>query len=115
MNKADKFALAMSTLLFEMRIESGMFGEDLATDQGLEVPQDYAIKIVDNTKHAKAIKELIRLSVLFDCTDNPTNYKVNEDGDFMYTTDVYDHSCLVDTYIENQYASMQTKIVHVIK
>lgn len=101
MNKFEKFALAMSMLLFEMR------GKDLnnsiiLTNTNEQVPVDYIDKMLDDVLHIDAMKEKLRMSVLQDVQDNPDEYDMNGD-EYVYSGDIYDHAYIVDEYIKDHY------------
>ena len=106
----------MSVLLWDMRIEdlnnSVLFDEDSE-----QIPTDFIDGILDDPEHQKAIKEVLRLSVLEDVTARPTAYIEKRTGEdtreYVYSTNVYDHAYLVDNYIEALYANTQKKTVYI--
>jgi hypothetical protein len=116
MNKFEKFALAMSVLLFELRIED-INNSVLFDDDGEQIPVDFIDAVLDDPEHQKAIKERLRLSVLEDVTRFPMKYVEKRTGtdtrEYVYSTDVYDHAYLVDNYIEALYADTQKKTVYI--
>jgi hypothetical protein len=59
MNKIEKFAAAMSELLYEMRIED-LNNTVLLTDDNEQVPVDFIDNILDNSEHTKEIKRRIQ-------------------------------------------------------
>ena len=119
MNKFEKFALAMSVLLYEMR------GEDinnsmLFDDDGEQIPVDFIDKALDSDIYAEQMKSLLRMSVLKDVTEFPDKYMQKHMGqgdsatsEYVYSSNVYDHAYLVDEYICALYADTQTKIVSI--
>lgn len=105
MNKFEKFALSMSMLLFELR-STDINTTMIFTDDQKQIPCDYVEDILDNVLHIDAMKEKIRTSVLQDVQANPKNYVLKHSGDeseYVYSTDVYDHAYIIDTYIKDQY------------
>lgn len=112
MTKEEKFAESMSVLLLQMR------GEDLAhttlyDDYDTEIPDEFIDKILDDETHTTAIKKLIYKSVLDAVTMTPYMY-TEKDGNYGYTAPhTYDHSYLVDTYIEEQYPCQKNHTLHV--
>jgi len=110
MNKFEKFALAMSVLLFEIRIED-LNNSMLFDDDQKQIPVDIIDGILDDPEHAKAIKEKIRLSVLQDVIARPNEYDMNG-NEYVYSGDIYDHAYLVDRYVEARFADTQTKTVY---
>jgi len=89
-NTIEEYALAMSILLFEMRIESDVPNED--------VPEEYFNKIVDDREHSILIKNRIYENVLADAKQCPDNHKF--DGEFGYNHNTYDFAMAVDAYVE---------------
>lgn len=101
MNKFERFANEMSQQLFEMR------GEDLITsviitDDNEQIPVDFIDKILGSDIHIEQMKSLLRMSVLKDVTANPDEYDMNG-NDYVYSGSIYDHTYLVDAYIEDEY------------
>ena len=96
MNIEEKFAIAMSEQLFEMRIEN-IFSFDT------EIPVEYINKIIDNPIHIKLIKERIRMRVFGIVTNHPNLYPKDVNGDYEYCSAVYDHAYELDLYVEELY------------
>lgn len=103
MDKFEKFAQAMSELLFEMR------GEDLVNmilfadpDDSQQIPVDFVDSIMDEDVHIAAIKERLRVELLVAVMQCPTYFKQDDNG-YLYTTKVYDYAYMVDVYIKEQY------------
>ena len=111
MNKFEKFALAMSVLLYEMRIED-LNNSMLFDDDGEQIPVDFIDKALDSTTYSEQMKMLLRMSVLKDVTANPDEYDMNGD-DYVYSGKIYDHAYLVDEYVKALYADTQTKTVYI--
>jgi hypothetical protein len=111
MNKFERFAIAMSVLLFEIRIED-LNNSVLFDDDQEQIPSDFIDSILDDPEHQKQIKERLRLSVLEDVTARPDEYDMNG-NDYVYSGDIYDHASLVDHYIEEQYAETQSKTTYI--
>ena len=98
-----EFAIAMSVLLFEMRIESDTpYG-----DNDKPVPLDYAEKVIDDPDHIVAIKKRIQDSIMEHLELSPNDYATfNQDRTvkhYSYCTDVYDHAMAIDAYLDEQY------------
>jgi len=111
MNKKD-FAIIMSVLLFEMRIEN-------LTQTGVAykeqyISNEYATKILNNEDHNAAIVERIRLSVLEEVTKNPNKYKKDSEGKYLYSKDAYHHAYLIDDYIGEQYLKDYPEYINVL-
>lgn len=104
MTKEEDFSIRMSELLFTMRSEDSS-GCELSTDDGRTVPEQYRTKILDNKHHCTCIKERIKLDILlfFSQFLSSNQYDVDEDGNYQYSPDVYDHAYCMDIYIEEQY------------
>ena len=97
MSEAQMFAISMSDLLFQIRIESDApYGDDACP-----VPQEYAEKIIDDPKHIPLIKKRIENSVLEAITANPDLYK--REGNYGYEPDCFDHAMAVDAYVDEQH------------
>ena len=106
MNKFEKFALAMSVLLIQVR------GEDLNNsmiicDDNQQIPVDFIDKVLNSDIHTEQIKMILRMSVLKDVTECPNKYMQRHSGqgdtatsEYVYSSDVYEHAYLVDSYIE---------------
>lgn len=101
----------MSELLFQMRNED-ISGCDVMDDDYNVIPNDFIDGILEDDKHQKAIKEEIRMSVLEAVTRDP-KYFTHEDGEYAYTApDTYDHSYVVDRYVQDIYSDTQTKTIY---
>ena len=101
--KEEKFASDMAQLLFEMRIESSYhYGNDCEP-----VPDEYALKIIDDPKHIPLIKKRIYNSVLENVTRSPESFRGREEFEdpdgYYYTADTYDHAFAVDGYLDELY------------
>ena len=116
MNKFEKFALAISVLLYQMRSEDINLNT-LFDDDSKQIPVDFIDGILDDPNHIPLIKEQLRLSVLEDVTARPTHYIEKRTGDdtreYVYSDDVYDHAYLVDEYVGALYADTQKKTVYI--
>jgi len=101
----------MSELLFDMRSED--LNNTIVLDRdGNQVPTDFIDGILDDPEHAKTMKEQIRMSVLEHVTRDP-KYFTHPDGEYAYTApDTYDHSYVMDSYIETQYMKTQKETVY---
>ena len=99
-----EFAIAMSVLLFEMRIESDTpYG-----DNDNPVPQDFAEKIIDDPDHIVLIKKRIQDSIMEHLELSPKDYTTRDDHHpdrmyWSYCTDVYDHAMAIDAYLDEQH------------
>ena len=111
MKKYERFAVAMSILLFEMRTEdlndTILYYEDQHGVQK-EMLENYIDKALSD--HKETIIERLRLSVLAAVTDSPNNYMQKHSGqgdsatsEYVYSSLVYDHAYLVDEFIMEQY------------
>ena len=113
MTKEKDFAKRMSELLFDMR------NEDLANtmvfdDDDQQIPVDFIDGILENPDHINVIKEKIFTSVLVAVSHSPNSFNTDDNGNYVYTApDTYDHSYVVDHYIQACYANTQTKTVYV--
>lgn len=113
MNKIENFAIAMSDLLFTMRIEDSFFSELTTPNTNVLIPEDFKDNIVNKDIHIKKMKSLIKNDIVGYLTQYPNNYK-NEKGVYEYQPNVYDHSTYVDTYVEQLYEDLHcTKTVWV--
>lgn len=92
MNKFEKFALAMSEQLYQMRKED-VKNNTLIADDNKIIPDYFIDVILNDQKHITAIKEKIRMSVLEDVKLNPDDYDKN-DNKYVY---------IIDEYIIQQY------------
>lgn len=106
-DKINKFAIKMSKLLFEMRSEDS-FCSQLQTESGDEVPEEFLNKTLDDKKHIKIMKSKIAMNIITHLTTNPNDF-IGDDGEYHYTSELYDFSYYVDTYIENLYMEMYVK------
>jgi len=89
-NTVEEYALAMSALLFEMRIESEYCNEDVSLE--------YFNKIVDDPEHQVLIKKRIYENVLEAVQQCPNEHKF--EGEFGYNANTYDYAQAVDNYVE---------------
>lgn len=96
MNVQEKFAIAMSEQLFQMRAEN-------IFSFGTEIPVEYINKIIDDPIHIKLIKERIRVHVFDVVTNHPNLYSKDVNGEYEYSPDVYDYAYELDSYVEEQY------------
>lgn len=102
MYKFEDFALRMSVLLFDMRIDD-VIRCGLTSDDNREIPELYINKVLNDEDHCTNIKEKIRLSVLQHVTSSPDDFKFKE-GKYWYTTPyTYDNAYCMDNYIEEQF------------
>ena len=109
MNIEQKFAIAMSEQLFQMRAEN-IFSFDI------EIPIEYINKIIDDPIHIKLMKERIRVRVLEVVTNHPNLYPKDVNGDYMYSSEVYDYSYELDTYVEDLYEKeCQARLIRTYK
>ena len=100
------FAIAMSDLLYQMRIESDTpYG-----DNDCPVPEDFALSIVDDVVHTVQMKKRIKDSILDAITRNPLLYM--ENGTYSYHPDCFDHAMAIDAYVDEMYDDTQTKCVY---
>jgi len=108
-----EFAIAMSVLLFEMRIESDTpYG-----DNDNPVPEDFATGIIDDPDHIVLIKKRIQDSIMTHLELSPKDYTVRDDHDpermyYSYCTDVYDHAMAIDAYLDEMYDDTQTRTIY---
>ena len=106
-----EFAIAMSVLLFEMRIESDTpYG-----DNDNPVPQDFALQVIDDPEHIVQIKKRIQDSIMEHLESSPDDYTIVHDDDkkyYSYCTDVYDHAMAIDAYVDEMYDDTQTKCIY---
>jgi len=101
----------MSELLWDMRLED-ISGCTLLDDDDNEIPKEFIDKHLDVPEYQQQMKSLIRFSVLEHVTRDP-KYFTHPDGEYAYTApDTYDHSYMVDNYIQALYAHTQTKTVY---
>lgn len=102
----------MSALLFDLRNED--LNNSIVLDRdGNQIPTDFVDGIMDDEQHQKAMKEQIRMSVLEAVTQCPSSFNTDDQGDYVYTApDTYDHSYVIDTYVELQYMKTQKETVY---
>jgi len=101
-NTIEEYALAMSVLLFEMRIESEYCNE--------EVSEEYFNKIVDDPEHMVLIKKRIYDNVLEGVQQCPNEHMF--DGELGYNANTYDYAQAVDNYVEELYeAERQARLI----
>jgi hypothetical protein len=112
MTKFEKFAQAMSELLFEMRCEDLvnmiLFAD---VDETQQIPVDFVDSILDEDIHIASIKEYMRLGVLESVQQCPSHYQQDSNGEFLYSTNVYDFAYLVDVYIKEQYEEEKQNLI----
>lgn len=92
MTKETRFAKAMSELLFTMR-HSSMAEVDGTTEEQRNT-------IADDPLHKCEIKLHIFKHIFEDVTNYPQNFEQDENGEYVYTIDVYDYCYSYDIYIE---------------
>jgi len=106
-----EFAIAMSVLLFEMRIESDTpYG-----DNDNPVPEAFALSVIDDPDHIVRIKKRIQDSIMEHLEHSPNDYTIVHDDDkkyYAYCTDVYDHAMAIDAYVDEMYDDTQTRCVY---
>ena len=105
MNKIEIFAIAMSDLLYTMRIESSFFSGLLTPNTDNLIPEDFKDKIVDDKNHSHVMRLLIKNNIFNDLTECPDTFK-NDKGEYEYHPDVYEYSYVVDSYVEQQYEDL---------
>jgi len=112
MTKEEKFAIAMSELLFDMR------NEDLANtivldDDGNQIPVDFIDKILEDDNHQKVMKEKIRETIMNTFAWNPNSFNKDDEGNYVYTApNTYDYAYFIDDYIQAMYADTQTRTIY---
>lgn len=109
--KIEKFAEAMSDLLFDMRADdlSANFLRTPNTDT--LVPLDFINKVVDEQQHIVKMKTLIKNDIISHLTQCPSVF-TDDKGEYHYTPDVYDFSYVMDTYVEQLYEDQnETKTI----
>lgn len=112
MTNEQKFAIAMSVLLFDMRSED-LNNNLLFDDDGNQIPVDYIDAILDKPKHQEVMKEKIRMSVLEHVTRCPNQYNQDDQGEFHYTAPhTYDHAYVMDEYIQDRYRDTQKQTIY---
>ena len=108
MTRYERFAEAMSILLFDMRTE------DMSNERTIlsyadqygdtkEISQTYIDDILAADIHQKQIKLLLKVSVLAGITQVPSAYVLNKKGEYQYSSEVYNHAYLLDEYIYDQF------------
>ena len=101
----ERFAEAMSDELFQdravdLKTTTIYLQADHTSDS---IPADYVEKVLGSDIHVEQIKLLLRLAVLADVTQNPKRYDKDSEGEYIYSGDVWEHSYLVDAYLEDQF------------
>ena len=109
--KELKFALAMSVLLFDMRVKD-LDNAIIITDDNKQIPVDYIDSILNNVAHAVAIKEQIRMSVLLAVNTYPKTY-LNYKNEYVYGSNMYAYAYIIDSYIQKMYDNTKMKHVYV--
>ena len=114
MNKIEKFAIAMSVLLYEMRAESDLSGASLTTpNTNSAVPHEFIESTIDDVEHIENMKEIIYKDIVQTLTEHPNLYK-NDKGEYEYNMDVYGFAYVIDSYVERLYEDTnETKSVWV--
>lgn len=102
MNKIEIFAIAMSVMLYEMRIESEIMGCLETPTTNTAVPDDFVNKIIDDDMHADKMRLLIKKDIVHHLTQRPNDYK-DDKGEYEYHIDFYDYSSNIDSYVERLY------------
>ena len=108
-----EFAIAMSNLLFEMRIESDTpYG-----DNDNPVPEAFAMSVIDNAACIFRIKKRIEKSILEHLEASPNDYTTRDNHHptrmyYSYCTDVYDHAMAIDAYVDEAYQSTLKKTIY---
>ena len=115
MTKFERFAVAMSVLLLDMRSEdmsnekTTLYFEDQHGDSK-EIPQTYIDDVLASDIHQEQIRLLLKVSVLAAVTQYPNDFMQKHSGhgptqksEFVYSSIVYNHAYLVDEYIHDQY------------
>ena len=98
MNKEERFAEAMSELLYDMR------NEDLANtivldDDGNQIPVDFIDGILEDDKHQKLVKDKIRETIMNTFAWNKNSFNKDEEGEYVYTApDTYDYAYVIDEF-----------------
>jgi len=114
--KEEIFAVAMAVLLFEMRVED-IDVSNLFDSQSELIPETFVNSITDDELQADTIRERIRDAILNDAKEKPSYFKLKHvnatNGEYMYSTEVYDYAYLVDEYIQEKYEDTQTKCVYI--
>ena len=104
MNKFESFATAMSEQLFQMRCEylvnHILFAD---SDYSKQIPLDFVDSILDEDIHIASIKERIRVEILEQVQQCPTHFKQDDNGDYLYSMEVYDYAYIMDKYIQERY------------
>jgi hypothetical protein len=111
MTKEEKFAEQMSDLLYELRSED-LNNTMLFDSEGQQIPVDFIDKVLESDIHKEQMKLWVRLSVLEGVQTVPSLY-TNENGEYRYNSDVYDHAYLIDSYIQERYEDTQTKTLYI--
>jgi hypothetical protein len=101
--EAEKtFAKNMSELLYQMRIESSS-GFVCSDENGNDIPEEYAERIVDDSTHSKIMHDTIYNEILRDVADYPENFATDANGILTYCPETFIYASAIDAYIENQY------------
>lgn len=105
MNAFERFAIAMSILLYEMRTED-LYPTSLSYEDqhgnNHYIPENYINEVLQDEHHSEVIHERLRLAVLEEVLLSPLKYE-NHKGKLAYNNDIYDHEYLIDEYIQNQF------------
>lgn len=93
--KKENFAREMSEELFQIRSED--------YPDSSKLPEDFIDATLNDPVHAQAIKEKIKKDILNYMEQYPEEYLTNDNKGYEYKYDTYDHSYVLDTYLENEY------------
>lgn len=99
-SEQEKFALAMSNLLFELRTMRGN-GQKLLYD--MDVPINFIKQIINDVNHIPTIKKLIYDAVIEGIENNDKLYHINNKGVYSYIPNTYKYSYVIDSYIIRLY------------
>jgi len=102
MNKIEKFAIAMSELLFDLRYDDAFCTEITCPNTGTVVPDEFKDKILDDEENKKKIKEEIRLDIVHHLTERPDDWK-NDKGEYEYRVETFDYAYQVDAWVGKLY------------
>jgi len=101
----ELFARENATIIFQMRIEGeGLYEND-------DMSKEFIESIVDDSMHASAIKNKIRLRILENVTDLPDEFQRDENGKFTYDSTMMDYGFEIEEYCREIYFAGKTKEV----
>ena len=103
MKTLEKFARENVQTIFEMHIE----GTFLYDEESNGMPEEFVKSIVDNEKHATAIKNQMYKNILNDLKAHFDYFNTDDDGNPIYEATMYDYGFAIEEYCKNLWNKTQ--------